>query len=932
MNCMKLHTFLKPFIAFLLLISTFVTNGQQLATATTASNISTNTTGNNSSFTWSNITSANTADGVFAKSLITGANKTTQNLDFKGWGFQSTNYTLPNYIPSNAVLNGIEVIINERKSDRGTIRDNEITLLKNGSAIGTNKAKTNTWTATTTSVKYGGATDLWGTTWTPADLFNANFGLRLSAKNKGGKDVQAEIDNVTIKLYFNEKLYYSKSTGNLENLATWGSNLDGTGLTPINFTNDGQIFTLRNRTTATLTNNLAITGANSKMIIGNSTTATTLTIPSNFVLSAFVDVVDFSSLIINNLTSPKLENIGDNTTISYNAAGNQVIDDVIFYNLTLGGSGIKTITKNNYALTFINNMVNINTGVTLNNNGNNVIIYGSTGGIVNNGIVSGTGRFIYLLQDVNSNISGSGKYSNLEIDASTSSGTRYGISLNNPITITGELLLTDGALTTTTNLKMEKGSIIKIIDGNFTGNLANSTEYDIEYSDFVGTTKTTANEFTGKPKNVYIKVAAGKSIQLANHLDITGDLIISSGTLDPSSSNYNLTIGGNYTNNATVTNRSNTVKLNGNTTQYIGGSSVQTFHKLSVNNAAGGKVVLNSPVQINDTLFLTNGTITSTATNTITLGASSKLSGGNVNSFINGPLKHTVSAINSTKVFPVGKNNTYQPITLTINQKTTASSIFTAEAFEGAAPSRTMPTDLQNVSKSRYLTVNTSNLSNFSNAKITIHYTEADGVTNPSNLRIAKSNGPSEWMNIGGEGTGTSSGSITSNEFYGFSDFAMAEARYSTLPLQWGAFTAVKSKTSVDLKWQTSDEINTKEFVIQKSIDGTNWKNIGQLVSKNGQSNHYSFEDGTPEKKNYYRVKQVDVNGRFTFSKVIMLTVTTAIPSGITVSPNPVVNRIIHLTINDDDLLSADKAIITIVAANGNTVYSTTTQQKNDYY
>ena len=139
--------------------------------------------------------------------------------------------------------------------------------------------------------------------------------------------------------------YYSKSAGNLELTTSWGANADGSGTSPPNFTNNGQIFFLKNRTTATLTNNLSITGNYSKFVIGDAATATTLTIPSNYVLNATVDVASLSNLTISNTVVPTFGVISDNTTVNYNAINDQTIAEAAYYNLSLSGSGTKTVNS-----------------------------------------------------------------------------------------------------------------------------------------------------------------------------------------------------------------------------------------------------------------------------------------------------------------------------------------------------------------------------------------------------------------------------------------------------------------------------------------------------------------------------------------------------------------------------------------------------------
>ncbi len=82
-------------------------------------------------------------------------------------------------LPPNATISGFQVVIT--KSAGGTtVSDNLISLRKAGVTVGTNKASASIWANTNTASNYGGISDLWGSTWTPADL-NATFGVAIQA-------------------------------------------------------------------------------------------------------------------------------------------------------------------------------------------------------------------------------------------------------------------------------------------------------------------------------------------------------------------------------------------------------------------------------------------------------------------------------------------------------------------------------------------------------------------------------------------------------------------------------------------------------------------------------------------------------------------------------------------------------------------------------
>ncbi|HVV06830.1 MAG TPA: LamG-like jellyroll fold domain-containing protein [Puia sp.] len=94
------------------------------------------------------------------------------------------------------------------------------------------------------------------------------------------------------------------------------------------------------------------------------------------------------------------------------------------------------------------------------------------------------------------------------------------------------------------------------------------------------------------------------------------------------------------------------------------------------------------------------------------------------------------------------------------------------------------------------------------------------------------------------------------------------------LPLTLLQFTATKQSNTSILQWQTGQEQNTRDFVIERSSDGSNYTDIG-TVGAAGNSNtkrYYNFTDIAPlEGNNYYRLKQRDLDGQSTYSPVRML-------------------------------------------------------------
>lgn len=122
----------------------------------------------------------------------------------------------------------------------------------------------------------------------------------------------------------------------------------------------------------------------------------------------------------------------------------------------------------------------------------------------------------------------------------------------------------------------------------------------------------------------------------------------------------------------------------------------------------------------------------------------------------------------------------------------------------------------------------------------------------------------------------------------GFSQFFLVEAS-TTLPVQLISFNAALVNSGASLIWNTSNETANKGFDVQRSSDGTNFTTIGFVAGKNQASTtNYSYFDNTIQQgiTYYYRLQQVDVNGKTSFSAVRSLRLDG---NGITllVYPNP---------------------------------------------
>jgi hypothetical protein len=110
-------------------------------------------------------------------------------------------------IPATASICGIKVEIEKNASIStllATVSDHRVRLIKAGNAIGNNKAMAGAWSSAETYETYGGNSDLWGTTWSPADINDPGFGLSFSATISGiiGLLPSARVNHVQITVYY----------------------------------------------------------------------------------------------------------------------------------------------------------------------------------------------------------------------------------------------------------------------------------------------------------------------------------------------------------------------------------------------------------------------------------------------------------------------------------------------------------------------------------------------------------------------------------------------------------------------------------------------------------------------------------------------------------------------------------------------------------
>ena len=114
------------------------------------------------------------------------------------------------------------------------------------------------------------------------------------------------------------------------------------------------------------------------------------------------------------------------------------------------------------------------------------------------------------------------------------------------------------------------------------------------------------------------------------------------------------------------------------------------------------------------------------------------------------------------------------------------------------------------------------------------------------------------------------------------------------LPINLTRFTGRPVSKTVELSWTTAQEMNNDRFEIERSADGTRYENIGMVPSKfhtTSLSTDYTFNDLSPLNGiNFYRLKEISMDGTFTYSDVVAVKFESPAISITKINPNPVIH------------------------------------------
>lgn len=341
---------------------------------------------------------------------------------------------------------------------------------------------------------------------------------------------------------------------------------------------------------------------------------------------------------------------------------------------------------------------------------------------------------------------------------------------------------------------------------------------------------------------------------------------------------------------------------------------------VTINKSGGAKVILGSNfIQNNNSsnlplglLTLTNGIIEtgSFEWQTKATGSAADIQGGSNTSYINGTLVRFMPSGSTIRTYPIGDGVNYRPLTIYLASSVSNSGV-RAYIVHGDANTgtSTFSGSIDKVSPVRYYVLQNISNNNLGYYAYAPSYGLDDGVNSGNtDLRVATSSDErATWTDRGTWGVHTTS--LIDPPVFILSDstsqrdtlssqekiyITLARATGTTtnpLPVELTGFSASVKDNNIMLSWTTATEQNNKGFEIERSIDNKTFSSVG-FVPGSGTTTinrKYSYIDPVSASGNYYyRLKQIDMDGSFTYSPVINIAV--ELPDNYSLSqnyPNP---------------------------------------------
>lgn len=359
-------------------------------------------------------------------------------------------------------------------------------------------------------------------------------------------------------------------------------------------------------------------------------------------------------------------------------------------------------------------------------------------------------------------------------------------------------------------------------------------------------------------------------------------------------------------NNGLFTAGTGTVKFTGSvsgSTSSINGSSSLSFYNLNMAKTVNGMQLLRS-IAVSNTIILSGGDSLDLNGFNIDLGSTGMLSG----------------EINTRRITGVNGGYIQRSSILTAPAGDNPGNLgfkITSAADMGTVIIRRGHQQQSGASIRRYFEINPTNNSGLA-ATVAFYYTDTElaGVAEGNLALFSSANGGYNWANLGVNNLDVGTNILTVNSIDSFHRFTLANIG-APLAVRFLWITAKKEGPVNQLFWAAASTENKPFFDIERSATGLQYAVIGSVnqTGAPGQVQEYRFTDNSPiPAKNFYRLRQTDEAGNYTYSKAVMLDSRTGENPLNSVFPNPVTGDQLYLNMYSNN---AGKKIIRVINAAG---------------
>lgn len=292
------------------------------------------------------------------------------------------------------------------------------------------------------------------------------------------------------------------------------------------------------------------------------------------------------------------------------------------------------------------------------------------------------------------------------------------------------------------------------------------------------------------------------------------------------------------------------------TIQYSGALTTTTFSSVNMTVNGNGQVIVNAPLSLTSSTFTFNNTSYFNTSYEVDLTSSAVYLNDNATMMSTGGSSTPINLMSNSQIV-IGNGSQTSNAAFTVNGPTLA-------LYDNS-------------------TVNIGNVNNsYNNWSSYNYHPNIHANSNATKTRSTLNNN----LNCGG----TNPHACANPAVYGPSALASGGAvAGTTLPVVLVGFSAIlNSDKTVTLDWSTQVEVNSKEFIVERSADGESWSAIGVVAAKGNSSmvSDYVFTDASPlAGTNFYRLRMTDLDNSYGYTEVKVIR--TSMVSAVSFFPNP---------------------------------------------